>query len=125
MIYPDKNRRLRNLLKQDPHCLWCGCEVEYFIPKKFERLPDNFATIDHLNDKILERKRPEPIKKINGRTIFCITTVLSCKKCNEERANEKVRSLPKEFLQLRSGNPEENWENYAKKKNLPLCSDSV
>jgi len=127
MMFPVKNRRLRNLLKQGDRCLWCNCKVVYFVPKRHEKLPDNFATIDHLNDKIGGKSRNVglPSKKIGKRHIWCVTTVLACKKCNEDRANKVVRSLPKEVLRKLSGDVEKNWAEYEKKQNLRLSSQGV
>jgi len=87
-------RRRTNLFKKDPHCFWCGCEVIYFSLAIGQKVPNNFATLDHLNDRTVG-DRPD-LGQIE-------TTVLSCQKCNNSRASKKVDSLPREFLWSKSG----------------------
>jgi hypothetical protein len=70
-------RRRRNLLAADPHCFWCGREVqEYARPfAKGEPVPDDMATVDHLNQK-QGNQQPRPERG---------ATVLSCWPCNNAR----------------------------------------
>ena len=76
-------RRRAHLMEQDPHCYWCHCEVVYFLQKGGGKMPDNFATLDHLNDRILGGPRP-----VRGQI------VLACLRCNNERAAIAVNALP-------------------------------
>lgn len=69
-------RRKRNLMARDPHCYWCGCEVFLYRIQPKMRVPDNAATIDHLFSRVIG-----PRKNLHQEV-----TVLSCKKCNEERS---------------------------------------
>lgn len=54
------------------------------------------ATIDHLRNR-LDFNRTEPNTEQQSRT------VLSCKKCNEDKGRESVESLSKEQLWAKSG----------------------
>ncbi len=90
-------RRRDNLFKQHPYCCWCKCKLLHpkFV-KKGDTQPDNMATIDHLRNR-LDSDRKEPNTESQSRT------VLSCKKCNQDRGDESVKSLTKEQLWSRSG----------------------
>jgi hypothetical protein len=66
-------RRRENLMREDPRCYYCRVEVVYFFPHPMP-LPDNFATIDHVNSRVLH-----PVRPLQGRT------VLSCWRCNHIR----------------------------------------
>lgn len=90
-------RRRDNLFKQHPYCHWCKCKLLHpkFV-KRHQTCPDNMATIDHLRDR-LDSNRQEPNTERQSRT------VLSCKKCNQDRGKESVSSLTKEQLWSRSG----------------------
>lgn len=56
--------------------------------------PDNMATIDHLRDRF------DPLRKINEKKS---RSVLSCKKCNNDRSSLRQAALDKEELWERSG----------------------
>lgn len=71
-------------------------------------MPQNFATLDHLNDLIDHDVRPQ----VQGQT----TTVLACAKCNGGRAAEKVKALPIEVKRAKAGRPQENWEDYQERQ---------
>lgn len=72
-----KRRRI-NLLKEDPHCFWCRKKLFYKKPSgNYGVLPENFATIDHINSKLFG-KRP-----VNGKL------VLACPPCNNRRQKEE------------------------------------
>lgn len=96
-----KNRELRAILvAKDPHCYWCRRLVnnDYAIAKrnihKGEHYPDDMATIDHLYDRFdpVNRYRVYPNWE---------NKVLSCFRCNIDRAKERMKQLPKTFLTLR------------------------
>jgi hypothetical protein len=74
------HQRRQQLMAKDPHCYWCGKEVIYFKTNG-GRVPNNFATIDHLYSK-LSGKRFDPKRKQK-------TLVLACYKCNQERARKE------------------------------------
>lgn len=76
----DRKRR-NNLMKSDPHCHWCRKPLKYSF-KSGGMLPDDFPTLDHLNDRILVKKRPIYYNKE--------VTVLSCPPCNYTRASIRV-----------------------------------
>ena len=87
MSYKSKQKRLRNLYKKDIHCHWCNCETilpENCNNKKHKKVPDNMATLDHLNDRYNLDKRRMPNYTQEERT------VLSCKKCNIERSDKNA-----------------------------------
>ena len=89
--------RRNNLFNQHPFCHWCKCKLTHpkFV-KRGDTQPDNMATIDHLRNR-LDFNRTEPNTEREART------VLSCKKCNQDRGDESVKSLTKEQLWSRSG----------------------
>lgn len=86
-LSPRLKRRRNKLFAEDPHCHWCTVELVYYNPgelKKGESLPDNFATIDHLNTRFdLTRweNHDQP------------QTVLACYKCNKERGFAKIKEV--------------------------------
>jgi len=85
-----KKRRRARLMKEDPHCCYCGCEVVYYVLKEGEQAPDNFATIEHVNTRI-DGLRPK-----QG------TRLLACYKCNHEKGNADHQALGIEELRRRS-----------------------
>lgn len=70
-------------MKADPHCHWCRRPLFYSPVVRGLPMPEDFPTLDHLNDKIFVKKRPI----LNG----VETIVLSCPPCNWGRAS--VRQL--------------------------------
>lgn len=90
----DKRRRA-NLLRKDPHCYWCGILVVYFNTNGGP-VPDNFATIDHIQTRNTDYRKLSAI--LNGRqfTKDKTNTVLACARCNAKRNNEEQRALYKE-----------------------------
>lgn len=86
-------RRRDNLMAADPHCFYCRTEVVYYPLERHERMPDNFATIDHVNTRLAY---PEG-RPLNG------DTVLACHRCNSDRNKVELRLMPKEELWRRSG----------------------
>jgi hypothetical protein len=66
------------LMAVHPYCHWCGCALVYYNPgpdlRQSGPLPDNFATVDHVNSRNLSRPRP-PLGQL----------VLACNLCNFER----------------------------------------
>ncbi len=82
--FNNRYRLMRDyLLELCPYCYWCGCKVVYFkrpevpLGTKEERLPDNFAIIDHLKSRYF-RKKGEECEK-----------VLACNACNNRRSHEE------------------------------------
>lgn len=89
-----KRRRLKNLLKLNSHCFWCGCLVtlENRNIRHVKFLP-NMATLDHVvshNNK-------------NWKKGMRNCMVLSCSECNQKRQAEEVTEFPIEELWYRSG----------------------
>lgn len=79
-------RRVLNLMKEDPHCYWCGVKViiDYPAPKT---LPLNWATLDHLysvKDKTRRDIAMTVAKLIGGAYIYY---VLSCSYCNTKKGS--------------------------------------
>jgi hypothetical protein len=89
-------------MSKDPHCYWCGCEVRYFPLKRHHKVPHDYATLDHLNDR-LTGDRP----KLDG----IETTVLACFGCNNARNAIKQAQLPKFFLWKRCGTYPLNYKD--------------
>ena len=87
-----KAERRHQLLARDPHCANCGVEVVYYKPRPHERLPDNFATLEHVNSR--NQSVPRPLR---GRL------VLWCRRCNQERSEAEVAAMGAEELRRRSG----------------------
>ena len=79
-------------MARHPYCHWCGCRVYEHPFRRGKPVPGDQATIDHVNS----RNRPGPRPWI-GRW------VLSCRKCNEERAAAEVAATPAEELWRASG----------------------
>ncbi len=85
------------LWHENPHCHWCGvltvldCRREWRKPAS---PPENLATLDHL----FSRYHIERWKRFNGQR----KRVLSCLKCNHERARQEDLSMSREELIKRS-----------------------
>jgi hypothetical protein len=75
-----RNRRA-NLMAQDPHCGNCGIEVIWYRPGPGEVLPDNFATIEHVNSRWHPVR--DPITGQMGRPRGG-KRVLWCRGCNRD-----------------------------------------
>lgn len=97
-------RRRRNLLRTHPYCHWCGRKVVwYHVPgghrnEEYGKLPDNFATMDHIYSK---NEGPRPEVGI---------LVLSCLKCNHDRgvADSAISQIRQELsMAIRSVAPED------------------
>lgn len=92
-----KRARLRNLLKADPHCFWCGCSVILGARnrngKDYTTCPSNMATLDH----VVSRNNNNWKKGMRN------SIVLSCNQCNQKRQQKETKELPKEELWRRSG----------------------
>ncbi len=87
-------------MENDPHCYYCGCEVIYFTLKNHEKMPPNFATLEHINS--LNQSRPRP--RLG-------TIVLACNACNEKRGAEEEKQLGIEVLHVKSRMHERNCKN--------------
>jgi hypothetical protein len=70
-------RIVREWARIDPHCWFCGVEVILEHDRSEGRLPDNFATFDHLF------QRCNPDTQVSTR--FGMTGKLACKGCNDLR----------------------------------------
>ncbi|TES92935.1 MAG: hypothetical protein E3J87_03475 [Candidatus Cloacimonadota bacterium] len=92
-----KQRRLRNLLKLNPHCFWCDCPVILGTRNRYRKdhnpNPPNMATLDH----VVSRNNKNWKKGMRNRI------VLSCTECNNKRQAEETKMLPIEELWHRSG----------------------
>jgi hypothetical protein len=89
----DLQRRRAILMSHHPFCHWCEKKLIYFKMEGGGKLPSDFATIDHINSRLMY---PDGRPKIGRR-------VLSCPECNQGRANEEMKSLGIEELRRRSG----------------------
>lgn len=86
-----KTRQRREaLMAADPHCHWCGTPVIYYTLSPREKVPSNFATIDHLNSRA---SGPRPA---DGET------VLACNSCNQRRGYLEEQAQGIEVLRERS-----------------------
>lgn len=95
MSTESKRRRLKNLMKLNPHCFWCDCLVILGNRDKgnHAKHPPNMATLDHVSS------RNNKNWKRGKRNI----RVLSCSECNQKRQIKETRLLPIEELWKRSG----------------------
>ena len=74
-------RRRARLFAADPHCCYCGGEMVLWKPEPHEKLPGNFATIEHVNPRI-GGPRPRP-----G------TTLLACLDCNNRKGADDEKAF--------------------------------
>lgn len=89
-----KRRRL-TLFKKWPYCHWCARKL--IITKQAGgRLPENFATIDHLRSRLDPNRRARLARPQEERT------VLACPACNNQRSKEENAKLPIEEQHERS-----------------------
>ena len=96
MSSKSKRARLRNLLKLNPHCFWCGCLVTLENRNsRRTKFPPHMATLDH----IISHNNKKWKKGMRNRI------VLSCTECNNKRQAEETKKLPIEELWHRSGRP--------------------
>lgn len=88
-----KRGRIQRLWKSDRRCFWCKRPTVILPPDGRRKVvPDDMATIDHLNSKYSEHR---------GKTIGP-ATVLSCYRCNFERGRKETLERPIEELRRRS-----------------------
>jgi hypothetical protein len=87
-----KAARRRQLLARDPHCANCGVEVVYFKARPHETLPDNFATLEHVNSRNQAVPRP-----LLGHI------VLWCWRCNQDRCEAEMAAMARDEIWRRSG----------------------
>jgi hypothetical protein len=79
------SRRRTRLLARGRRCHWCGIEVIYIHAPEWTRgaMPANFATVDHLDDRLScpgrANRAPAPGER----------TVLACLACNLRRNREQ------------------------------------
>ena len=81
-----KNTRRRNqLLARGTTCHWCGVEVIYIHAKEWPKgtMPRNFATVDHLDDRLSCPDRGNGPSKPGERT------TLACFACNMQRNRDQ------------------------------------
>lgn len=76
------------LFRADPHCFWCGVEVELNLPHQHSRL----ATVDHL----YSRFHPERLLKHQSQPNAGpnVLHVLACGSCNNKRSRCETRQEP-------------------------------
>lgn len=77
--------RRKRLFNQDPHCHWCKCLTVWENSSAGEVEPDNLATVDHLFSRLSGKKTGDN----NSKQV----TVLSCKKCNQDRAKAEEKAM--------------------------------
>lgn len=94
-----KRKRLRHLRERYKNCYYCKCKLNYYPLKKGEKIPDNYATIEHLNSRL---QYPNGRPNVFGKER---TLVVACWKCNNERGNRENGELSKEEQWDRSGSP--------------------
>lgn len=79
------SRRRDNLLKRGNTCFWCGVTVVYTRVDAWPKgkMPVNFATVDHLYDRLTypDRHETPPLQEER--------TVLACRACNQRRNRER------------------------------------
>lgn len=92
-----KQSRLKYLKQKFRLCWYCKCELVYYPLKKGEKVPPNYATIEHLNSRL---QYPNGRPPVYGKSR---SLVVACLKCNNERAELEQAALPKEELWRRSG----------------------
>ncbi|MFN8594310.1 MAG: hypothetical protein U0031_22885 [Thermomicrobiales bacterium] len=100
-----KNTRRRNqLLSRDPRCHWCGVAVIYIRAERWAKgtMPANFATVDHLRDRLAFPDR-EQLTAGEGEQ-----TVLACLACNLRRNEEAHRVLKNRATADDADNPAPN-----------------
>lgn len=92
-----KRRKRRLFYEQDKKCYYCDREMVYYKPKPQMKQPppDNFATLEHLDD------RYSPLRGI-FREMGVPRTVVACYRCNFERGKERTRQMTKQELRKRS-----------------------
>ena len=90
-------RKRERMMAEDPHCYWCGIEVIYYELKPHEKMPFNFATIDHLYDKFDFDQRLAAAKNHDE-----TRHVLACNACNKKRNKLRQDLMSKSFQQIRS-----------------------
>lgn len=102
-----KRRRLLRLWQADNKCHWCRVETVLFLLGRYQKMPDNYATIDHL------KSRFDPERQVNPS--YEERTVLACNKCNFKRNLEETKSRPIEELWERSSKGHLSMEHKLKK----------
>ena len=95
-------RRKSNLMKEDPHCFYCRREVFIFPHVDGKRVPNNQATLDHIEDRVYRIDRP----------IIGENTVLACFKCNGERNRYRQMDPKAEIIWKRSLRPIQPWKAF-------------
>jgi len=98
------------LWEQDCHCHWCGIGTT-LIHVENGILPDNAATIEHLEGVLLSGlgKRNHDHKKL----------VLACYKCNHDKGNELVNNCPREkWLALSTMPPKRRVNNKKQRRRI-------
>ena len=91
-----QRRQRYRLWKQNPKCHWCNVEtiyIENFHLQTDLRQQNIWATIDHLYSRLT----PELRQSGNNKHI------LSCWKCNNDRNNKELQSIPIEHRRKISG----------------------
>lgn len=79
-----KHKRDRLMRKQSGLCYYCRCKMIVMPPTHRGRLPDDAATIEHLDD----RYSPERGKHFGEYRI-----VLACNRCNNERNKAREKEV--------------------------------
>lgn len=72
-----RRRRVKLFHEQKGRCYWCSCEMTLEQPED-QPLPRNFATIEHLDDRLSGRRGSMPGER----------TVVACTDCNERRGRD-------------------------------------
>ena len=78
------SRRRVRLMSENPRCHWCKRDLKLYpsVGRK-KKLPQDFATIDHLEYRFFG---PRVDPRFKQRTL-----VLACPECNNERSRQELR----------------------------------
>lgn len=78
------------LFRADPHCFWCGVEVqlERMVVQRKDNL-STLATVDHLYSRWHPERKERHTSQESG-----VLHVLACHDCNQERAAAETQMIP-------------------------------
>lgn len=91
-----KKSRAKYLRQTIKRCFYCKCDLVYYPLANKERVPDNYATIEHLNSRL---QYPNGRPNVYGQSK---TLVVACSKCNNERSTKETALLSLDELHERA-----------------------
>lgn len=80
-------RRRDNLMKEDPFCYYCRKPIFIYKLEEGQSLPDDYATIEHVNSRNQSKPRPAVGK-----------WVMACFRCNQDRGKAESEGRGEEWL---------------------------